>query len=386
MSAFVEKSAVPQPVEIFHSKAQDTRVAVEETLDGVRADTAKLTLLFYSPAHDARIVSEVCGRRIGSRGVAGSTAGEITSTGFHHGTMVAIALHGSGVRAATTLIPRLDEMSLIPVGNIASELAARIGRDVEDLDPTRHIWMMLFDGMSGQEDFVTPVFATHSPRLPLVGGSFGDEDQFGRVSLAFDGRPYSGAGAIVLLEYDRPFQLLHHTHLEFSEHWFEVTRTAQGGRVLLELDGRPAKEVYAETIGVGVDELDLDVTGHNPFGYRFKGRPFPCSVMVTLDEGLFLAYSVQVGDTLNLLQPVNMVGKTRTVVRGAIGDLEKRGGTPRAMLLFHCLGRYLEGRHDDLLDPLFAALNQLPLCGLNTYGEQFGSRHMNHSVTGILFG
>jgi hypothetical protein len=383
----LEKSAyVEQAVHVFHSTARDTRVAVEETLDGVRADSAALTLLFHSPQHDADIVAEVCGRRIGTRGVSGSTAGEITSCGFQHGTMTALALHGPHVRAAATLLPRLEQTSLIPVSAIAARLAERIGRSLDELDPDRHIWMMLYDGLSGQEDFLTPVFATRAPRLPLVGGSFGDEDQFQHVNLVFDGQLYSGAGAVVLLEYDRPFQPLHHTHMEFTEHWFEVTRTERGGRILLDLDGRPVEEVYAEALGIDESDITLDVTGRRPFGYRFKGRPFPCSVMTALDRGFFLAYSVQVGDRINLLEPVDMVAKTERVVRDSLQELERRGGTPQAMLLFHCLGRYLEASHDGIIEPLHRALNQVPLCGLNTYGEQFGPRHMNHSVTGILFG
>ncbi len=386
MSVSAEQCAMSEVVEVSHSTDTDTRAAVDAVLDAVGADSAALTLLFYSPRHDARVVAEVLGRRVGRRGLAGSTAGEITSSGFHHGTMTALALRGPDVRASATLLPRIDDMSLIPVSNIASELAAGIGRDVGELDPRRHIWMMFFDGLSGQEDFVTPVFATQAPRLPLIGGSFADEAQFGRVSMAFDGRPYSGAGAVVLLEYDRPFQPIHHTHLEFTDDWFEVTKTARGGRVLVELDGRPARAAHAEALGLTADQLTSQIAQHHPFGYRFKGRPFPCSVMLPLDDGLFLAYSVQVGDRLNLLRPVEMVAKTKHVVGQAITDLEARGGSPQAMLLFHCLGRYVEARNDGIVQPLFDALNQVPLCGLNTYGEQFGARHMNHSVTGILFG
>lgn len=387
MAVVVTDSSAPlHPVRIASSRLADTRSAVNAVLDEVAADSAALVFVFYSPQHDDRAVAEILGARAGTRGIGGSTAGELSPDGFQHGSIVAFALHGDHVSAAISLIPNIADLSLLPVMTIASELSSRLGRTIGELSSSRHVWMLLFDGLSGQEDFLTPFFASHAPRLPLVGGSFGDEEDFGRVTMVHDGTVFEGAGAVLLLEYNRPFQVLHHTHMQLSEQWYRVTSTARGGRLLRELDNRPAKRVYAEALGIDLQDLAGEITSQRPLGTRFRGRAFPCSIMNTEPEGFLLAYSVQVGDRLCLLSPLDIVDESATAMKRAVERLTADGGVPHGALLFHCLGRYLEGRQNDVLLPLFDALNQLPLAGLNTYGEQFGGRHMNHSLTGILFG
>ena len=368
------------------SASADTATAIRATLDEVDAASAAFTYVFFSPKHDPAIVARELHRTVGGRGIAGSTAGEIGPRGFAHGSIVALALHGSHVRASARIVPRLSDFSLLRVSTLAGELAEDLGHSVETLDPSRHMWLLSLDGLSGREDFFTPFFMTYAPRLPLVGGSFADEEAFSCVSLAHGGHLHHGAGAVILLEYDRPFEVIHHTHLEFTEHWFEVTDTQRGGRVLVGLDGRPAAEVYAEALGVAPRDLTLEITGSAAFGFRFKGRPFPCSVMRADAKHLFLAYSVQRGDRLNLLHADGLVEKSSSAIADAIADLRAANGTPQALLAFHCLGRYLEARRLGVIEQLYGAMHQVPLLGLNTYGEQFGSRHMNHSLCGVLFG
>ncbi len=385
MSVYIE-SHPPETVRIGSSRAVDTTVAIRAVLDEVGAAEAAFTFVFFSPIYETSAIACELHRRCGTRAIAGSTAGEIGPAGFAHGSIVAMALHGGGVRASLRVIPELREFSLLRVSGMAAELAGELGHTTESLDPRRHIWMLWLDGLSGREDFFAPFFASHAPRLPLVGGSFADEEAFGLVSLVHDRRVHHGAGAVMLLEYERPFELIHHTHLEFTEHWFEVTETGRGGRHLLGLNGRPAVQVYADALGVRPDELSLNITGSSPFGFRFKGKPFPCSVMRAEGGRIELAYSVQAGDRLNLLHADGLVPKSQLAIEAAISNLRAAGGSPQALLAFHCLGRYLEGQRLGVLEELYGAMNQVPLLGLNTYGEQFASRHMNHSLCGVLFG
>ncbi len=374
----------PGDVRIGWTKTEETREAVREVLRDVDAAGAALLLVFYSPHHDPDVVAKELAASGATCAIGGSTAGEIAPEGFIHGAITAISLRGDHVRATSALLPRLD--TLLPVASVATHLTRQLGLGIDQLDPSRHVWMTLFDGLGGYEDVVTPYFAQHAPRLPIIGGSVGDASDFRSTSIAYEGEARFGAGVVILLEYDRPFELLHHTHMEFSEHWHEVTSHADGGRMLTHLDGRPAVEVYADSIGADVEALGLDITGHRPFGFRFRGRPFPCSILQATRRGFRLAYSVQVGDRVNILQPVDMIGKSRELMASASRRLADRGTSPQAALLFHCFGRYLEASADGILDELFEAMDQMPLVGLNTYGEQWENRHMNHSITGIVLG
>ena len=386
MTAIPSASTDPRFVRIARSENRDSYAAAREVLDDLNARDAAFTVLYYSPDHEPAEVARALGE-VGDNAFAGSSAGEISPRGFAHGTIVGMALHGDHVRATYRVVPRLDDFSLLQVSALPAELARQLNLDVDELDPTRHVWLLMLDGLSGREDFFTPFFSSHAPRLPLVGGSMAAETDFDQVTLCRGGQVLQGAGLVILLEYDRPFEVIHHTHLAFTEHWFEVTDTKKGGRTLTGLDGRRAIDVYAEALGVCAEHgLTMDVTGSAAFGLRFKGRPFPCSVMRAQDGELELAYSVQRGDKLNLLSAHGLVEKSETVVRDSLKRLREAGGDPQAMLAFHCLGRYLEAQRLNVVEELFDAMDQVPICGLNTYGEQFGSRHMNHSLCAVILG
>jgi hypothetical protein len=370
---------------VSHASGVETREAIEQVLDEIEAEAAELVLVFFAMSHDADVIAEVLDRRTGARGVGGTTAGELGELGFTVDGISAIALHGTKVRAALEVIPHIDQLSLVPIVNLPDTLARRIGRDKAELSPDRHFWLTLVDGLSGRESLLTPFFAHVSPHLSLIGGALADVD-FDCVRLVHHGRVFEDAAAFALIEYERPFFTFHVTHHHLTDRWFTVTEVSEDGRTLWELDGRPAREVYAEALGVASEELDGSSSSPHPFGTRFRGRPFPVSIMTPLDGGgLLLGAPVHHGERINLLEAGDLVEESRASIARAI---EEAGGAEQArgMLLFHCYGRFLEAEHGDLLEPLFEAMHQLPLCGFNTLGEQYGAMHVNHSITGVVFG
>lgn len=370
---------------VSHSTTAHTRDAIEAVLDEIEADLAELVLVFFARSHDAEVIAEVLDRRTGARGVAGSTAGELGAGGFTSGSITAIGLHGTKVRAALEVVPHVDQLSLVPIVNLPETLAKRIGRTKQELSPDRHLWITLVDGLSGSESLLTPFFAHVSPQLGLVGGSVADE-AFEDVCLVHHGRVFEDAAAFALIEYERPFHTFHITHHHLTDRWFTVTRVSEDGRSLWELDGKPACQVYAECLGISPCEIDTSVASPHPFGMRFRGRPFPVSIMNPLEGGgLLLGAPVHHGERINLLEAGDLVLESRESLERAILEV---GGPEQAkgMLLFHCYGRFLEAKHGGILEPLFDAMHQIPLCGFNTLGEQFGAMHVNHSITGVVFG
>jgi len=373
-------------VRVASTREPDTRKAIRGLLDALDASESALVLVFYAIRYDSEVVARELHDVMGNRGIAGTTVGEITCEGFTEDGMTAISFSRAVATAAVNVVTSLADVSLVALSSIPGDLAKQMGRSVDELDPERHVWMMLQDGLSGREELVTPFLARHRLNAPLVGGSLAGGRDFGPVELIHDGKIYRDAAAMILLEYRRPFSLIHHTHHEFTDHWFEVTRVASGGRVIEELNGRPARDVYAEALGLAPDEVETGVTGQHPLGVRFRGKPFPCSIITPVENGFLMAYSLQRGEQVALLEPVDMVEKTRDAIRHGIEGIEDEGGEPQAILLFHCFGRFLESEELGVKAELFEALHQAPLCGLNTLGEQYLSMHMNHSMTGIIFG
>ncbi len=374
-------------VRVASTSKSDTSRAIETLLDELDAASAKLTLVFYGINHDDQEIARVLDRVTGARGVAGTTAGELNCQGFASGSMTGISFHGPGVRAAVEIIHQLRQLSLVPIVHLPDKLARGIERSSNELDPSRHLWLFLVDGVSGKEGLLTPFFMQSAPRVGLVGASLGDGGEYVQARLVHHGRVYRDAAAAILLEYDRPFRTFRHTHVALTERQLEVTKVSQGGRCIEQLDGNLALVSYAEALGLDPSEITQSVIATHPLGYRFRGRPFPVSVVQIHDDGSFrVANSVQYGEKLNILEARDLVGSTRMCLEQMLDEIADDGGDLLGMLLFHCLSRHIEATATGQLDELGDALCQGPICGLNTYGEQFETLHLNHSLTGVLFG
>lgn len=372
---------------VAHSKLADTSAAIQQVLDRLKADTAQLTMVFFDAAYDAEVVARVLDLRTQNRGVGGTTAGEISSAGFTTRSITGISLHGRGVRAAIEIIAQLGRLSLIPLVDMPHKLARGIGRKLEDLHVDRHMWISLIDGLSGKEDLFVPFFMQAGRRMPLIGGSLGDGGRYDKVQLVHHGRVYTDAAGVVLLEYPYGFVPIHHTHMQLSDKWLTVTAQSSDGRVIEALDGRPAKIAYAEALNITPDQVTAELIGRHPLGYRFRGRPFPCSILrVREDGGFVMSIAVTNSERLNILSAKDIVQCSRSVVDEAVQQLAEKSKETQAMLLFHCTSRFVEAQSLGVTGELFEALHQVPLCGFNTYGEQFASMHMNHSLTGVVFG
>jgi hypothetical protein len=366
----------------------DTEVALNRLVDELDAETGELTLVFFSPRYDEEVVRRELDRRVGSKGVAGSTAGEISTHGFSEDSMVGLTLHGPDVQAAVDIVPNLDELSLVPLVHLPDQFARRLGRKRSELDPERHVWLFLVDGLSESEDLLTPFFMQASPDIGLVGGSLADGDAYGQTHLSHFGRLYDNAAAIALLEYDRPFSVIHGNHLRFTDRWLEVTAVSSGGRCLERINGHSAVHAYADALGVAPDEVTPELAASHPLGFRFRGRPFVCSIVEATDYGaLQLANPVHSGESLNVLEPTDLVEHTRATLADAVAQLGLPSGKgPAGMLLFNCIARYREARQRGVVEELGEVFAQYPVAGFNSLGEQHGPMHTNHSLTGIAFG
>lgn len=376
-------------LQLAHAESAETRVAINELLDELDADQAGLTFVFFSPEHRADVVGEVLGARTGTRGIAGTTGGELSSAGFTTGTMTGMSLHGSGVRGTVKVIPNLREVSLVELMQLPGQLAQRLDRTPRSLDPTQHLWLLFATGRSGAQSLITRFLMQEAPSKGVVGGSFcGQTPQTPPAIAVHNGNVHRDAALLALLEYDAPFELIYHSHLELTDRSMEVTGVSDQGRILESLDGRAAGEVFAETIEVPLEELTRQHLVNHQLGCRFRGRIHTFSPFeMQADGSMLMGKPVHLGDELRLMEPDNLADSTHERLAEACRNFENEHETsPRAALMFHCLGRYLEAEARGRLEELEGALTQLPISGFNSFGELYDGRHTNHSLTGLLLG
>jgi hypothetical protein len=226
-------------------------------------DDASLLVVFASGAHELRpLAAEISDVAAGIPVVGCSSAGEIGADGASTGSGVVLALGGDGLTFSTTAVSAAED---------PRDAGARAAACVGDVAGRAHqALLLLTDGPPArQAEIVRGAYSVAGAGVPLVGGGGAHPRHDGRSSLIYGGALLQDAVIGLAIGSDAPIGVgVRHGWRPVGEPLL-VTR-AVPGRVL-ELDGRPAAEVYRERIG---GRQPVDVTLAQPDGLRRRvGEP-----------------------------------------------------------------------------------------------------------------
>lgn len=319
----------------------------------------------------------------GASVVGCSTAGEFTDTTSGVGGLSAVALPAGLVRAHTAVLADLYD-PVIGTRAALADLGVLVGEDLRELDPTRWFGLAFVDGVHGAEETVNEELGDAAPLLEVVGGSAGDDLAFERTWVAVGDRVSDCGVALVLVHVTVPFRVVRTTSCTTTGRRLLVTRCDVATRTVLELDGRPAAEAYADAVGHpqgALDTLDRAFAAH-PVGLMVEGKPFVRSPQ-RLVAGGGIRFSCQMveGMTVEVLHAGDPVADTAAALREAVDEL---GGASGAVL-FNDVQRRLVLEDQDRLEDFVGALRGIPAAGFHTYGESWLG-HLNHTLTGIVLG
>jgi hypothetical protein len=367
-----------------HTRAGGEAEAARELADQAAQDDAVLVLVFASPDYDSdRLAAELARAFEPSPVIGCTTAGEIGPGGFADGSAVAMSLASPELRVGIGLACDLHDSAFRSGGRATRDALAELDLAETELDRERHVAVSLIDGRSRHEELFVAGAATALPGVSLVGGSASDRlADPPRARVFYRGEAWSGCGLIALFDSDLPFVALKSEHMEPRESRFVVTRVEPGDRLVHELNGRPARLVYQQILGLSDGEIDDAVAGRHPFAMYVGGQPYVRSVMGMEGDSLRFACAVDEGAVLRPMTPGDMIQVTEDDLAAA----EARVGGISALVAFNCLGRFLESEALGITDRLGEVLIQYPVIGFNTFGEQYNSLHVNHTFTGLVFG
>jgi hypothetical protein len=290
------------------------------------------------------------------------------------------------------------------VGAVEAGNARPAGRDaaasaIAAIDDAPHSVLLLFvDSESGdQAEFVAGAYAVAGGRIPLAGGAAGGA---ARARFA-DGRALSHGVVAVAMGSSTPIGVgVAHGCVQRGAPSI-VTRS--DGPTVVQLDGRPAQDVYFEKLGV--DGVDLDdeefevLAMVHPLGEpELSGAVRPRYVRARAPGGaLVCATDIERNAAVVICDqtPDTIVESACAAVEDAAGQLE---GPAKAALVFDCAARsaWFKGPlaaalAERELESLAAAFGEPAPClaGVYTRGEIGRARgakgDRNHSVVVAAF-
>ena len=373
-----------QPIQRFHLRG-DSEVAATEI--AAQAAASALTVLFAAPDHDLRTLGKAL-RKCGVTRVVGATASRviggagITSsgvTGFHLPAGRFAAVDAVIEDAATIALPEIRAH----VQRLSSELDRRAGTR------EHRFAMLLVDAEARCEERLTAVLGMALNGVPLVGGSAGDlyfnplGHPPGSTRLLYGGRALRGAAVLCLVASASPLVAFCHNHYVTSDRRVVITDADPARRLVREIDGYPALDVYAALCGFRRPPAESREFAPFPLMIRVGGQYYARGMQRIYPDGaLEFACALEPGLVVAIAHPGDMVA----MLGDMFAKMHSTIGAPELVIGFDCAARTAFMEQRGLTAPISQLLQAHAVTGFATLGEQFNSIHANNSFTCIGIG
>jgi hypothetical protein len=359
--------------------ASDIPTAVEQIADRVSAPDVAGIILYASPRYDLAELVKALDLRFRCPLIGCTTAGEITDS-YHLGGIAVLALPCATFRMAVEYVPSATGFTL----DDGVALKARLERYMRPMsDGWNQFGLCLIDGLSLAEELFLGSLADAFDRIPIIGGSAGDDLKFQRTSVCANSKVGSGGAAVALIQSSLPFESFHFHHYRANQQELIITDADPQRRLVFEIDGYPAAKHYAQVIGLPVDQLSPEVCTAHPFILELGGKTYLRSIQrVNPDDSLQFFCAIDEGIPCGIGESLDPIERLRAHAE----DLQRKLGPLSLTLGFDCVLRRLDLTRRGLLEAVSPSLAELNFFGFSTYGEQIGAVHVNQTLTGVAFG
>mgnify|MGYP001810114062 FL=1 len=336
--------------------------------------TPAAVLFFCDGLYPLQALADALAQRFACPLLGCTSGGQIGSGGFRRGGLSLLACYGAGLRLSTHLIEPLGRADAA-VERIARGLAER------PLAPGwRRFGLLLVDGLHQGEERLAHALYHGLGDVPFIGGSASDELRFEHTPVYFDGRFRSNAAVFGVFETSQVFEAFRVQHFVPRRERLVITEADPERRLVIQINGLPAAEVYARTLGVTEAALSPELLEAHPLLLRVGDELVVRAISrVTRARALLCMSAVETG----VLVDVGDAGAALEALRRGFEAVEARIGEPALVLGCECTLRRRQAERDNQLGAIGDFLAERRVFGFSTHGEQFNGLHINQSFTAI---
>jgi hypothetical protein len=305
----------------------------------------------------------------------GCTSGsQIGPRGFSPGGISLLACYGEALRLKPYLIEPLSDAQR-DVAAIAGDLLSK-----GCAPGARHFGLLLVDGLHQGEEQVAHALYHGLGDVPFVGGSASDDMRFEHTPVYFDGRFRSNAEVFGVFETPHEFMAFRVQNFTPRPQRLVITEADPERRLLIQINGLPAAEVYAEVLGVAERDLDSRLTEAHPLLVRLGEQYVVRAISrVTRNRALLCMSAVEAG----VLVAVGDAQSPLAALERGFAEVRARLGETALVLGCDCTLRRRQAERANLVGPLGDFLAAQHVFGFSTHGEQFNGLHINQTFTAI---
>ncbi|MCA1064375.1 FIST N-terminal domain-containing protein (plasmid) [Rossellomorea sp. AcN35-11] len=362
--------------QIFSDK-KELKGILSDFETGLKGFDTKVLMVFSSSQHDTKKLSEGLHDLFpGVEVIGATTSGELASGVMSDGAVSAMALSSEVVEDVKIEVVE-DAGADGDVKGAFRSFEEYYGEKPMDMDFQKYAGIVLFDGLSlSEEDLMERI--GESTDILFVGGSAGDDLKFEQTTLYYKGQTYHNAAILALLKMKAEFDFIKTQSFDVLDKKLVATKVDEETRTVLEFNGKPATEAYAEAIGVKESELE-DFFMSNPLGLVAGEEIFVRSPQRVDGQKVVFYCQILEGMEVNVLKGLDIVEDTAKALR----DKEKELGSISGIVNFHCILRTLELKNKGLTEEYGNVFSDYPTAGFSTYGEAFLG-HINQTSTMLV--
>jgi len=363
-------------VQVSQSHNPDPYAAADELRTSMTGIKPVMVLFFASSTYGPDGISAAMKQAFPDSTVIGcSTAGEIISGHMLKKSVVAMAFDDAVVKNVYADTIPLD--SPRSADTTLQHLAGAIGTSPISLDPSRYVGLILFDGLSGAEESMMERIGDLT-NIPVIGGSAGDDLGFTTTYVYLNGKAFTKTAVFAILEPSTTFDIIKTQSFCSLGKKITPTKVDPATRKVLEFNGKPAAEVYAEAIGVPCTEAASNFMKY-PVGLMAEGEPFVRSPQRVDGNAIHFYCQIREGLDLEILSSTDIIADTKKIID------ETNMQTPIAAIInFNCILRTLQLEQEGKTDAYGKIFSQIPTIGFSTYGEEYIG-HINQTATMLIF-
>lgn len=370
---------------------------------GQKLNRPDLIILFSPPRADLSEVSRDLSVKSGAQ-IWGFTSniGVLSNKGYLKKSISVVAFQG--VNAHVVYVPLDDPMAAGE--NAARNLLEAFGGKKPD------IVLMSVAPPGSEEKVLKGIMNILPANLPIYGGTAADNDLTGKWGVV-DSDGFHSSG-VVLAGIETSGKIGFALHSGYPRTGKQGKVTQADGRLLKEIDGRPAAIVYNEWTGGAFNKEIKEVVESKqkekemvlvksdlwPLAriIAFPGGEFTLTVHpfeIYQDGSISVFAEVNNGDTLELLHGTqdDLVNRISATCALAMSSSGLSSSDIAGAVVFYCAGSKMaiEGRAGELSQKLNTLLQDVPYVGAFTFGEQgyikgIGNLHGNLLCSVVLFG
>lgn len=300
------------------------------------------------------------------------------------------ALLKNGVSAIAFSPEVFDDLAIEAVSGIDADASAvnkafagletRLGKRMAALDHREYLGFALVDGLARSVESVAERIGELTD-VVFTGGCAADDWRFAKTFVWHGGRLLENGAVFAVMRPRRRFALVKTQSVIPTGSGRIATRTDPARRMVLELSGRPALDVYSETIGVAADRLTPAVFAENPLCLILDGEPFVRDIAAVEGSGLRLFCSPIKGLRYHIAKVYDLMPDTAAVLDAKRREL----GGIAAVVNVNCAHRDLIIRQNGQESAFGALFSDFPCAGFASYGEIYVGV-VNLTSTMIVFG